>query len=71
MLKGNIILISKDALIRENGEKYYLAIGNIDSKNIKKLNLRKGMSLESSIIYSQKSILNYLLEILDFKIKSL
>ena len=71
VLKGNIILISKDALIRENGEKYYLAIGNIDSKNIKKLNLRKGMSLESSIIYSQKSILNYLLEILDFKIKSL
>ena len=71
ILKGNIILISKDTIIRENGEKYYLIIGNINSENIKKLNLKKGMSLESNIIYSQKSILNYLLEILDFKIKSL
>ena len=38
ILKGNIILISKDTIIRENGEKYYLIIGNINSENIKKLN---------------------------------
>jgi len=32
----------------------------LENAKEKKLNLRKGMSLESSIIYSQKSILNYL-----------
>ncbi len=71
MLKGKIISISKDTIMKENGEKNYLVIGDIDSKSINNLNLKKGMSLESNIIYSKKSILNFLLEILDFKIKSL
>ena len=71
ILKGKITLISKDIITDESGAKYYLVIGDINSESVSSLNLKKGMSLESNIIYSRKSILNYFLEIIDFKINSL
>ncbi len=71
VLKGKITLISKDAITRENGTKYYLVVGDINSNDVNRLNLKKGMSVESNVIYSRKSILNFLLEILEFKIQKL
>ena len=70
-LKGKVELISRDSIVREDGNKYYLVIGNIDAKNVNTLNLKKGMSLESSIIYTRKRIIDYILEILSFKVKTL
>ena len=70
-LKGKIELISRDSIMREDGNKYYLVVGNIDAKNVKTLNLKKGMTLESSIIYTKKRIMDYILEILSFKVKTL
>ena len=70
-LKGKIELISRDSITREDGNKYYLAVGNIDAKNVNTLNLKKGMTLESSIIYTKKRIMDYILEILSFKVKTL
>lgn len=70
-LKGKIELISRDSIMREDGNKYYLVIGNIDAKNVNTLNLKKGMTLESSIIYTKKRIIDYILEILSFKVKTL
>ncbi len=70
-LKGKIELISKDAVIKEDGNKYYLIIGNIETKNVNTLNLKKGMTLESNIIYTKKRIIDYILEILSFKVKTL
>lgn len=70
-LKGKVELISKDAITKEDGNKYYLVVGNIESKNVNKLNLKKGMSIESSIIYTKKRIIDYILEILSFKVKTL
>ena len=57
--------------MREDGNKYYLVVGNIDAKNVNTLNLKKGMTLESSIIYTKKRIIDYILEILSFKVKTL
>ena len=70
-LKGKIELISRDSIMREDGNKYYLVVGNIDAKNVNTLNLKKGMTLESSIIYTKKRIIDYILEILSFKVKTL
>ena len=70
-LKGKIELISRDSITREDGNKYYLVVGNIDAKNVNTLNLKKGMTLESSIIYTKKRIIDYILEILSFKVKTL
>ena len=70
-LKGKVELISRDSIVREDGNKYYLVIGNIDAKNVNTLNLKKGMTLESSIIYTKKRIIDYILEILSFKVKTL
>ena len=70
-LKGKIELISRDSITREDGNKYYLVVGNIDAKNVNTLNLKKGMTLESNIIYTKKRIIDYILEILSFKVKTL
>ena len=70
-LKGKVEIISKDAITKEDGNKYYLVVGNIESKNVEKLNLKKGMTLESSIIYTKKRIIDYILENLSFKVKTL
>ncbi|MBF1332669.1 MAG: hypothetical protein HXM49_00415 [Leptotrichia sp.] len=70
-MKGKVEIISKDAITKEDGNKYYLVVGNIESKNVEKLNLKKGMTLESSIIYTKKRIIDYILENLSFKVKTL
>ena len=70
-LKGKVEIISKDAITKEDGNKYYLVVGNIESKNVEKLNLKKGMTLDSSIIYTKKRIIDYILENLSFKVKTL
>ena len=66
---GNVLKISNDS-IDINGEKFYLIIGSIQSNNINNIStLKKGMTVEVSIISEKKRIISFLLELLSLKNK--
>lgn len=66
---GNVLKISNDS-IDINGEKFYLIIGSIQSNNINNIStLKKGMTVEVSIISEKKRIILFLLELLSLKNK--
>ncbi len=64
---GNVLKISNDS-IDINGKKFYLIIGSIQSNNINNISaLKKGMTVEVSIISEKKRIISFLLELLSLK----
>ncbi len=66
---GNVLKISNDS-IDINGKKFYLIIGSIQSNNINNISaLKKGMTVEVSIISEKKRIISFLLELLSLKNK--
>ncbi|WP_314347885.1 hypothetical protein [Fusobacterium massiliense] len=66
---GNVLKISNDS-IDINGKKFYLIIGSIQSNNINNISaLKKGMTVEVSIISEKERIISFLLELLLLKNK--
>ena len=66
---GNVLKISNDS-IDINGKKFYLIIGSIQSNNINNISaLKKGMTVEVSIISEKERIISFLLELLSLKNK--
>lgn len=66
---GNVLKISNDS-IDINGKKFYLIIGSIQSNNINNISaLKKGMTVEVSIISEKKRVISFLLELLSLKNK--
>lgn len=70
-LTGEIISISSDSSIGENGLSYYTAEASLANKSLfnkqgDKVEVKVGMTAEASVITDSKKILHYLLEKLNF-----
>lgn len=70
-LSGNVVSISSDSTIGENGLSYYTVEASLKDKNLfnkrgDKAEVKVGMSVEASVITESKKILYYLLEKINF-----